>query len=141
MFLGRLWEQTATSRTTEEKGGHTGFWEPGKMFRTLLCACVCGNWGVCVYACSLVQVHVEPRHLIVPVLLYALRITFLEAEFLTEGALLVHLDQPASNPWACFYRSLPVQGYRCAIMWVLGFQTLQVLYLLSHLRSSKVLGF
>lgn len=76
MFLGRLCEQAATSRTTEEKGGHTGFWEPVKMLRTLVCICACGNWGVCTRTCSLVQVHVEPRHLIVHVLLYTLYANF-----------------------------------------------------------------
>lgn len=37
-----------TSRTTEEKGGHTGFWEPVKMFRTLVSVCVIT--GVCASA-------------------------------------------------------------------------------------------
>lgn len=54
------------------------------MFRTLPCACACGD-GVYVDTCSLVQVRVEPRHVVVRVLLYALCITFLEAGFVTEA--------------------------------------------------------
>lgn len=93
MLLGRLSEQAATSRTTEEKGGHTGFWEPVKMFQTLLCVCACGMWSVHVRTCSLVQVHVKSRHLTVHVFMPSV-LLFLRQGFSLKEELAV---RPASQ--------------------------------------------
>lgn len=50
MLPGRLWEQAATSRTTEGKGRHTGFWEPVKNVPdTSVCLCMCCLGCVCAH--------------------------------------------------------------------------------------------